>query len=157
MCRLDMRHQSAHFWSILLWFPGPPRHSSCLSQQGYYPVTKRLDSEHHVGPSLGIGYPSLCIIPDDVQQTSDHSYAGGFIGLPTQLIVAGACSCKRHIFRCLIRAKGCEGHMSPWLIKVFSHWFISGSICWSWVPSRWSWVPSRGLRVPILGSWVVGY
>ena len=41
-----------------------------------------------MGHSPGIGYPSSCIFPDDLQQTSVHSYSGGFIGLPTQLIVA---------------------------------------------------------------------
>ena len=53
-----------------------------------------MTSEHHVGHSPGIGYPSSCFIPDDLQQTTVHSYSGGFIGLPTQLIVARVCSCQ---------------------------------------------------------------
>ena len=47
-----------------------------------------------MGHSPGIGYPSSCFIPDDLQQTTVHSYSGGFIGLPTQLIVARVCSCQ---------------------------------------------------------------
>ena len=53
-----------------------------------------MTSEHHVGHSPGIGYPSSCFIPNDLQQTTVHSYSGGFIGLPTQLIVARVCSCQ---------------------------------------------------------------
>ena len=40
-----------------------------------------MTSEHHVGHSPGIGYPSSCFIPNDLQQTTAHSYSGGFIGL----------------------------------------------------------------------------
>ena len=47
-----------------------------------------------MGHSPGIGYPSSCFIPNDLQQTTVHSYSGGFIGLPTQLIVARVCSCQ---------------------------------------------------------------
>ena len=47
-----------------------------------------------MGHSPGIGYPSSCVIPDDLQETSVQSYSGGFIGLPTQLIVARVCSCQ---------------------------------------------------------------
>ena len=46
-----------------------------------------------MGHSPGIGYPSSCNFPDDLQQMSVHSYSGGFIGLPTQLFVARICSC----------------------------------------------------------------
>lgn len=55
----------------------PPVH---MTQQGYYPQTKVVEMPGViVGHSLGIGYPSLCCIPDELYQESYQSQPEGII------------------------------------------------------------------------------